>query len=94
MEVLIDKWIAMQAVQRIDGVATLRDGDPVIRMSAVEHVLENLPEAEHADIIRCKDCKYRDENWRRVSVKWLPCMDALTGGNWYCGSAERGEKDG
>ena len=41
------------------------------------------------EIIRCKDCKYRDENWRRVSVRWLPCMEVLTGSNWYCGSAER-----
>ena len=41
------------------------------------------------EIIRCKDCKYSDENWRRVSVRWLPCMDMRTGSNWYCGSAER-----
>ena len=54
--------------------------------------MEELPSAE-PEIIRCKDCKYRDENWRRVSVKWLPCMDARTGSNWYCGSAERGEQD-
>ena len=44
------------------------------------------------EIIRCKDCKYRDENWRRVSVRWLPCMEVLTGSNWYCGSAERKEE--
>lgn len=43
-------------------------------------------------IIRCKDCKYSDENWRRVSVRWLPCMDMRTGSNWYCGSAERREE--
>lgn len=49
-----------------------------------------LPSAQ-PEIIYCKDCKYRDENWRRVSVKWLPCMDVQTGDNWYCGSAERGE---
>ena len=55
-------------------------------------VLETLPSAE-PEIIRCKDCKYRDENWRRVSVKWLPCMNVRTGSNWYCGSAERGEQD-
>ena len=42
------------------------------------------------EIIRCKDCKYRDENWRRVTVKWLPCMDMQIGDNWYCGSAEKG----
>lgn len=51
-------------------------------------MVQGLPSAE-TEIIRCKDCKYRDENWRRVSVRWLPCMDVRTGGNWYCGSAER-----
>lgn len=52
----------------------------------------HLPSAE-PEIIRCKDCKYRDENWRRVSVRWLPCMDVRTGSNWYCGSAERRTDD-
>ena len=51
-------------------------------------VIHALPSAR-PEIIRCKDCKYRDENWRRVSVRWLPCMDVRTGSNWYCGSAER-----
>lgn len=41
------------------------------------------------EIIRCKDCKYRDENQRMVTLTWLPCMDVRTGSNWYCGSAER-----
>ena len=50
--------------------------------------LKQLPSAQ-PEIIRCKDCKYRDENWRRVSVRWLPCMEVLAGSNWYCGSAER-----
>ena len=59
---LIDKWIAMQAVQGIDSVATLRDGDPVIRMSAVEHVLENLPETEPE---------------RKVG-RWIPCPQSAS----------------
>ena len=46
-----------------------------------------------SEIVHCKDCKYRDENWRRVSVRWLPCMDVRTGSNWYCGSAERREDE-
>lgn len=50
--------------------------------------IEKLPSVQ-PEIIRCKDCKYYDENWRRVSVRWLPCMDMRTGSNWYCGSAER-----
>lgn len=44
------------------------------------------------EIIRCEDCKYRDEGYRRISVKWLPCMDICPGSNWYCGSAERREE--
>ena len=54
----------------------------------VKDRLERLPSAQ-PEIVRCKDCKYRDENWRRVSVRWLPCMDVRTGSNWYCGSAEK-----
>ena len=52
------------------------------------NAVKSLPSAQ-PEIIRCKDCKYQDENWRRISVKWLPCMDVRTGSNWFCGSAER-----
>ena len=58
---------------------------------SLQRCIEKLPSAQ-PEIIRCKDCKYQDENWRRVSVRWLPCMDVRTGSNWYCGSAERGEQ--
>lgn len=44
-----------------------------------------------SEIVRCKDCKFRDEGYRRTTVKWLPCMEMMTGGNWFCGSAERRE---
>lgn len=54
--------------------------------------IKRLPSAQ-PEIIHCGDCKYQDENWRRVSVRWLPCMDVRTGSNWYCGSAERCEQD-
>jgi hypothetical protein len=60
-------------------------------LSIVDNAL--LHKYAQAEIIRCKDCKYQDENWRMVSVRWLPCMDVRTGSNWYCGSAERGEQD-
>jgi hypothetical protein len=59
-------------------------------LSIVDNAL--LHKYAQAEIIRCKDCKYQDENWRMVSVRWLPCMDVRTGSNWYCGSAERGEQ--
>lgn len=61
-------------------------------MDFVIEELQHLPSAQ-PEIIRCKDCKYSDENWRRVSVRWLPCMDMRTGSNWFCGSAERRTDD-
>lgn len=55
--------------------------------------LRNDPEAEWVEIIRCKDCKYQDEGYRRISVKWLPCMDVRVPSLWYCGSAKRREDE-
>lgn len=73
------------------------DPEPSQLAKDIAKILENdqdmrviLKNAE-SEIVRCKDCKYRDENWRRVSIRWLPCMDVRTGSNWYCGSAERRE---
>ena len=60
-------------------------------LEVIVYQLENLPSAQ-PEIIRCRDCKYQDENQRRVSVRWLPCMEVQTDSNWYCGSAERGRQ--
>lgn len=57
----------------------------------IEGALRELPSAK-PEIIRCKDCKYQDEEYRNTSTKWLPCMDVQTDSNWYCGSAERGRQ--
>ena len=43
---LIDKWETMRALQAINPVAKLMDGDVVIRISEVENVLEHMPSAE------------------------------------------------
>ena len=59
-------------------------------MQILDERIKPLPSAQ-PEIIRCKDCKYSDEQWRRVAVRWLPCMDVRTESNWFCGSAERRE---
>ena len=46
MSDLIERDIAIGAVQGIDLFAILPDDDGVIRTSAVEHVLSNLPSAQ------------------------------------------------
>ena len=73
------------------------DPEPLQLAKDIARILENdldmrviLKNAE-TEIVRCKDCKFRNEGYRRTTVKWLPCMEMMTGGNWFCGSAERRE---
>lgn len=40
-----------------------------------------------ASIIRCKDCRWHDN--QDGSTAWLPCMTIQTPNSFYCGSAER-----
>jgi len=87
---LIDRQAAIDAA--IEAADDWDGGCSKERERFIRDALEELPSTQ-PEIIRCKDCKYRDENFRRASVRWLPCMDVRTGGNWYCGSAERGEQD-
>ena len=78
-------------ISREDAINAIYHHFSNMTMGVCANVLHEVPSAQ-PEIIRCKDCKYQDENWRRVSVRWLPCMDVRTGSNWYCGSAERGEQ--
>lgn len=84
---LIERKAAIDAMDYCDFTKTYND-DTALYKDSVIYELQQLPSAQ-PEIIRCKDCKYSDENWRRVSVRWLPCMDMRTGSNWFCGSAER-----
>lgn len=85
MSEIISKQAAIEELEHIMGDHPLQGfEDEKLLINAVK----SLPSAQ-PEIIRCKDCKYQDENWRRISVKWLPCMDVRTGSNWFCGSAER-----
>ena len=84
----MDDLISRQAVLKGISLSCMGQSDAIKAEAALVRYVKKIPSAE-PEIIRCKDCKYRDENWRRVSVRWLPCMDVRTGSNWYCGSAER-----
>ena len=57
--------------------------------------LINLPSAQ-PEIIHCRDCKHwqseeyiGNNNVHTLNIASLPCKNWLTGGDWYCGSAER-----
>ena len=54
-----------------------------------------MPSAQ-PEIIHCRDCKHwqseehiGNNNVHTLNIAILPCKNWLTGGDWYCGSAER-----
>lgn len=81
----ISRQDAIDSVQGIGRLATLPDNDAVIRMSAVEYVLYNLPSAQ-PEIIRCKDCKWFGKVGCAVEI--VDDSDKPTEDD-YCSFAER-----
>lgn len=79
------------AIEQIQAWAVNLINPKMLSREDAVYILESMPSAQ-PEIIRCRDCKYQDENQRRVSVRWLPCMEVQTDSNWYCGSAERGRQ--
>ena len=52
---------------------------------------QKLPSV-HPKIIRCKDCKWR--NNQDGATGWLPCRELVTPSDFYCGWADRrGDSD-
>jgi len=65
----IYRKVAIDAVQGIGRLATLQDNDAVVRMSAVEYVLFNLPSAQP----------------ERKTGKWrLRLVDSGFNADWHC----------
>ena len=49
------------------------------------------------EIVRCKDCRFRDDAVARASVtQWMPCEECRPYDEWYCAYGERkgGDSDG
>lgn len=78
---LISRQDAIDSVQGIGRLATLQDNDVVIRMSAVEHILFNLPSAQ--EIIRCKDCRHNGSYDTDCPISWPKDEDD------FCSYSER-----
>lgn len=80
----IYRQVAIDAVQDIGRLATLQDNDAVVRMSAVEYVLFNLPSAQ-PEIIACGDCKHWIWHDRRCGY-WNHGVKPL---EWCCHAERR-----
>ena len=87
----IDRQTAIDAVWSIEHIARLKDGDTVIRTSAVDYVLKMLPSAQ-TEIIRCRDCEHWDKTWTNNwshDYHYCPKIDEVRKGDFYCRYAER-----
>lgn len=94
MDDTISRQAAIDAIQGIGRLATLPDNDAVIRMSAVEYVLFNLPSADVIEVVRCKDCADWDKTWQpSAEGHYCPSIDLVTKPDFYCGYGERREDD-
>ena len=60
----------------------------IFRTSDDGIVMNSVSERE---LIRCKDCKYRNDELREECNHWLPCMEIRTEGDWFCADGERRE---
>lgn len=38
-------------------------------------------------VVRCKNCIYHEN--QGTSFGWVPCMEIMTGDDWFCGSGKR-----
>lgn len=85
---------AIDAVQGIGRLATLPDNDAVVRMSAVEDVLFNLPTAQPEQNY-CRECKWSmchinvDKNGNTESYWRCLNWDGCTDEEGYCHEWER-----
>ena len=59
-----------------------------VHVGVLAHAKEYL--MEQPDVVRCKDCIYHEN--QGTSFGWIPCMEIMTGDNWFCGSGKRKEK--
>ena len=79
MNDLINKQQTIDEVQRIGRIATLVDGDSVIRVSAVDYVLHNMPPAqpEYKPVTAEDFAKVMSENTVYQYMAWYGMYLAL-----------------
>lgn len=57
-----------------------------------EHVIEildNIPAADVAPVVRCKDCKHSYEDIDGLTCIYGPCVDCTVPEDFYCKYGER-----
>lgn len=94
MNDVINRKDAIGAILSIGHIAELSDGDAVIRVSAVNYVLRNLPSADVMPVVRCKDCKYFDSGTDEDGKPFFKCLCWVygrTSEDDFCSHGERND---
>lgn len=100
MSDLIDREKAMNSVADAQNILehmdTVYDGEINRVKRAVERILAELPTIDAVPVIRCKDCKYKDDGIDEDGIPFLKCLNGRSYGgtriNDYCSWAERREE--
>lgn len=58
--------------------------------SVLEYV-ENLPAADVAQVVRCRDCKHRYEDLGGMCCSYGPCVDCTVPPDFWCANGRRRE---
>ena len=59
---------------------------------AVIKMLKSLSPVDAVQVVRCKDCRWRDS--QDGSTAWMPCRALVTPNDFYCQGGERKDCDG
>lgn len=62
-------------------------------IETIQHWIDNAPTIDAVPVVRCKDCRYYQDNnggYPNADCKW--CKDETPDANDYCSCGERNEK--
>ena len=59
----------------------------------VIEILDNIPAADVAPVVRCRDCKYSYEGIGGLTCSHGVCIDCEAPPNFYCAEGKRKEPD-
>ena len=95
MSDLISRQAAIDALNDVSKHYTDKGREWHPHVNFMIDAIKELPSAQ-PEIIHCRDCKHwqseeyiGNNNVHTLNIASLPCKNWLTGGDWYCGSAER-----
>lgn len=87
----IDRAVCLSVLRAKANMAVLMDAAPYFEKAA--QMLEKLPAADVAPVVRCKDCEYSYEDISSLCCSYGVCANCEVPPNFYCAEGKRKEPD-